>query len=127
MDRLLLVCLGGAFGSGARYLVSGWTLAWLGASFPFGTLAVNVIGSFLLGALMQIGASTELLSPSMRIALTSGVMGGFTTYSTFNHETLAYVQQGAWLLAVSNVVSTVVVCLIAGVAGQALVRWCVGA
>ena len=126
MDRLLLVCLGGAFGSGARYLLSGWTLAKLGASFPFGTLAVNVIGSFLLGVLVQMGASTELLSPQVRLTLGMGVMGGFTTYSTFNHETLAYMQQGAWLLAVLNVLSTVLICLIAGFAGQALVRWLAG-
>ena len=88
MTRFLWICVGGAAGTGARYLLSGWALATLGASFPWGTLAVNVLGSFLLGLLMQVGITTSLLSPTLRLALTTGVMGGFTTYSTFNYETI---------------------------------------
>ncbi len=80
MSRLLWICLGGAVGSGARYLVSTWVLAALGPAFPWGTLAVNAIGSFLLGALMHVGLSTDLLSPTLRIALSTGVLGGFTTF-----------------------------------------------
>ena len=58
-----------------------------------------MIGSFLLGFLMQVGLATPVLSPTLRLALTTGVMGGFTTYSTFNYETMRYVQDGAWGLA----------------------------
>jgi CrcB protein len=122
MSRFLWICLGGAVGTGARYLLSGWALATFGAGFPWGTFAVNVIGSFLLGALMQVGVATPVLPPALRLALTTGVMGGFTTYSTFNWETMQYIQDGAWRLALGNVGLTLVVCLAAGFAGVALGR-----
>jgi CrcB protein len=111
--RLLWICLGGAVGSGARYLLSGWVLDRLGPAFPSGTLAVNALGSFLLGALMFLGVEAGMLSPTARLALTTGVMGGFTTYSTFSYETMRYLQDGAWTLALLNVVATVVGCLAA--------------
>ena len=122
MSRLLWICLGGAVGSGARYLVSTWALATLGPAFPWGTLAVNAIGSFLLGALMHVGLSTDLLSPTLRFALSTGVLGGFTTYSTFNYETLQYVRDGALRLAALNVGTTVILCLAAGLLGLAAAR-----
>lgn len=122
MSRFLWICLGGAAGTGARYLLSGWALTTFGAFFPWGTLAVNVIGSFLLGLIMQIGIATPILSPTLRLTLTTGVMGGFTTYSTFNYETMRYIQDGAWRLAIGNVLATLVVCLAAGFAGVALGR-----
>jgi CrcB protein len=117
MTRFLWICLGGAAGTGARYLLSGWLLRTLGPGFPWGTLAVNVIGSFLLGLLMQIAIATSLLSPTLRLTLTTGVMGGFTTYSTFNYETLQYLQQNDWPAAGTNVAVTLVVCLAAGALG----------
>jgi fluoride exporter len=84
MTRLLWICLGGAVGTGARYLLSGWLLRVAPPGFPYGTLAVNVIGSFLLALLLQVPLTAESLPPTLRLALTTGVMGGFTTYSTFN-------------------------------------------
>jgi fluoride exporter len=111
--RLIWICVGGAFGSGARYLLSGWVLEQLGPAFPFGTLAVNVTGSFLVGALMFLGVEAGMLSPTLRLTLATGVMGGFTTYSTFSFETMRYLQDGAWTLALLNVLVTVVVCLVA--------------
>jgi CrcB protein len=122
VNRFLWICLGGAAGTGARYLLSGWALAAFGVSFPWGTLSVNVIGSFLLGLLMQVGVATPVLSPTLRLALTTGGMGGFTTYSTFNWETMRYIQDGAWRLALGNVVLTLALCLAAGFAGVALGR-----
>jgi CrcB protein len=126
MTRFFWICLGGAVGTGARYLVSGWALVVLGTGFPYGTLAVNVIGSFLLGLIMQIGIATPLLSPTLRLTLATGVMGGFTTYSTFNYETIRYIQDGSWQLAFGNVAVTLVGCLAAGFAGLALGRWLFG-
>jgi CrcB protein len=126
MERFLWICGGGAAGTGARYLLSGWAAAALGAGFPYGTLAVNVLGSFAVGLIMQIGLATPLLSPTLRLSLTTGVMGGFTTYSTFNYETIRYVQDGAWQLAAANVAITLVGCLAAGFAGLALGRALLG-
>jgi fluoride exporter len=117
MARFLWICLGGAAGTGARYLLSGWLLRAAGPGFPWGTLAVNVIGSFLLGLIMQVALATDLISPTLRLALTTGVMGGFTTYSTFNYETLQYLQQNEWLAAFTNVAVTLFVCLVAGALG----------
>lgn len=122
MSRFLWICAAGAVGTGARYLISGWALAALGAGFPYGTLAVNVIGSFLIGFVMQVGLATPLLSPTLRMTLTTGFIGGFTTYSTFNYETIRLVQDGAWKLAVGNVAITLAACFAAGLGGIALGR-----
>ena len=127
MNRLFWICLGGAAGTGARYLLSGWLLAALGTAFPYGTLAANLIGSFLLGAIMHVALTTNWIAPALRLALTTGIMGGFTTYSTFNYETLQYLRQEAWGLVAWNLGATVVGCLAAGMAGLALARWWIGA
>jgi CrcB protein len=122
MARFFWICFGGAAGTGARYAISGWALRAFGPTFPYGTLAVNLLGSFGVGLLMQVGLSTPLMSPTLRLSLTTGVMGGFTTYSTFNYETIRYVQDGAWPLAAANVAVTLVACLAAGFAGLAAGR-----
>lgn len=122
MPPFLWICVGGAAGTGARYLVSGWMHAWLGIAFPYGTLAVNVLGSFLLGALMQLGQTTATLSPTLLQALTIGAMGGFTTYSTFSYETVRQLQQADWALALANIGLTVVTCLGACFFGIAAAR-----
>jgi CrcB protein len=122
MARLLWICLGGAIGTGARYLLSGWLLRTAGPGFPYGTLAVNALGSFALGLIMQIALSTESFPPALRLVLATGVMGGFTTYSTFNYETLQLFQEGAWLLGLANLGVTVAACLAAGVLGLWLGR-----
>ena len=124
--RFLLVCLGGAVGTGARYLLGGWVQRVAGSQFPFGTLSVNVIGSFVLGLLMHVALTTDTLSPMMRLTLTTGVMGGFTTYSTFNYETVESLREGAWGLAGLNVAITVGACLAAGFLGLASGRLLVG-
>jgi fluoride exporter len=127
MSRFLLVSLGGALGSGARYLVSNWTHAWLGTGFPWGTLAVNVVGSFLICAIMHLGAVADVIPPNLRLFLTTGIMGGFTTYSAFNHETYAYAQRGAYALAALNVGLTLALGFGAGIAGDLVARMLVRA
>ncbi len=117
MARFLWICLGGAVGSGARYLLSDWLSRLTGPGFPYDTLVVNAVGSFLLGSLMGSGMLAETLSPVLRLTLTTGVLGGFTTYSTFNYETLHLFQEGAWLVGFANLGTTVVVCLLAGALG----------
>jgi CrcB protein len=118
--RLLLVCAGGALGSGARYLVATWAVRALGADFPRGTILVNVAGSFTLAVIFAIPGSR--IPPDLRLFLGAGILGGFTTYSSFNTETLALLEQGRPGLALANVVITTVGCLIAGLAGLALGR-----
>jgi CrcB protein len=126
MSRFLWTCLGGALGTGARYVLSGWTLGVLGPSFPYGTLAVNVLGSFLVAVLMYLGTETTSLPATARVVLTTGVMGGFTTYSSFSYETMRYLQDGAWGLATLNVLATVLGCLGACLLGWAAAKWIIG-
>src|SRR5438093_5102023 len=122
MTRLFLICLGGAIGTAARYLTALWAPSLLGTAFPYGTLIVNTVGSFLLAFIMGASGSTDFFSPNVRAMLTTGVMGGFTTYSTFNYETTEYLREGAWLLGVANIFLTVGICLVAGFAGLAVAR-----
>jgi fluoride exporter len=126
MSRFLLICLGGAVGTGARYLIAIAAPRYLGPSFPYATLIVNAAGSFLLGAVMHVGLTTALMSPGLRVVLATGVLGGFTTYSTFNYETMEYLRDGAFGIAALNVVATVLLCLLAGALGLAVARWLVG-
>jgi CrcB protein len=120
--RFLLICLGGAIGTGARYLTTVWALDTFGAGFPFGTLIVNVAGSFLIALIVETAGLTQVISPDVRLMLTAGVMGGFTTYSAFNFETTAFLRMGSWGTAALNVGVTVVACLAAGIAGVAVAR-----
>lgn len=127
MLPFLLVCLGGAIGSGARYLVATWAAGALGAEFPRGTLIVNLTGSFVLAAIMEAAVEGGGFSPNVRLFLSAGVLGGFTTYSSFNYETLALLEQGSYRLASEYLLLTAVGCLVAGLAGLALGRWATGA
>ena len=117
MARLLWICLGSAVGGGARYLLSGWLLKLLGPAFPYGTLTVNLLGSCLMGGLMYAGMEAAALSTTLRLALTTGVMGGFTTYSAFSYETLRLFQDGRWGVAASNVLVHIFGCLLACLLG----------
>ena len=125
--KTLWIGLGGALGSIARYHLDGWCQQTFGAAFPYGTLAVNVVGSFLLVLLMHVGLRTGLIPPTVRIAIATGVIGGFTTYSTFNYETVRYFQTGAWGVGAANVLVTVLGCLAAALLGWAAGRALVGA
>jgi CrcB protein len=114
MTRFLLICLGGAAGTGARYLIGSWSTRILGAAFPYGTLIVNAAGSFLIVVVMVLARQRGLLSEDARLILATGVLGGFTTYSAFNYETLALFSNGTPGLALLNVAATLFGCLAAG-------------
>jgi CrcB protein len=126
VGRFLLICFGGAVGTGARYLLSEWAATALGTAFPWGTFLVNSIGSFLLAIIVYAAVESQAISPTMRLALGTGVMGGFTTYSTFSLETMRYVDGGAWGLAAIYVATTVTICLAACFAGWAAARALLG-
>lgn len=127
MARFLLICLGGAAGTGARYAMSAGMHRWLGTAFPYGTLAVNLLGSFVISAVMYAGLTKGLLSEGTRLVLVTGVLGGFTTYSSFNFETLRLLHQGAFGLGVLNIGVTLCGCMVAGLAGLAAARLVLGA
>ena len=114
MGRFLLIVLGGAVGTAARYGLQYWARQALGGAFPWGTLAVNLLGSFLIGVIMTVGLSSEVMSVTTRMALVTGVMGGFTTYSSFNYETLQLVQDRSLGPAFVNIGATLLGCWVAG-------------
>jgi CrcB protein len=117
MIRVLLIGLAGALGTLSRYGVGVWAGKALGASFPYGTLIVNVTGCFLIALVAQIAISTTLLSPTMRLTLTTGFMGGLTTYSSFNYETTALLRDRGWAIGLTNVAMTLIACFVAGLLG----------
>jgi CrcB protein len=121
--RLLLVFVGSGVGGALRYLFALWVQRSLRTSFPLWTLGVNVIGSFLIMIIMHLGLEREVISPEVRILLTTGVMGGFTTYSAFNYETVRFFEERAIGMGLLNVGVTVVACLIAGALGIGVSRW----
>jgi CrcB protein len=111
VERLLLIAVGGAIGTVLRYLTSVVAARWLGAEFPYGTLIVNVSGAFVIGLVQELGTETTLVPDSVRLFLTTGMMGGLTTYSTFSFETVRLMEANAWHQAWLNVVVTTTVCL----------------
>lgn len=116
--NLALVCLGGAFGSGARYLLASWVGSVAPGRMPWGTLAVNVIGCFLIELVVQAGRRAGLSATAV-LTLTTGVLGGFTTYSAFNNQMLDLFRAGGWWGGV-YLAATLLGCLLAGAAGIAL-------
>lgn len=110
---MVLIGISGALGALSRYALSGSVYALLGQGFAYGTLVVNVLGSLAIGVVMQLGITTDILSPNIRTALTVGFLGAFTTFSTFSYETVQMMQDGAWGPASLNVLANVAVCILA--------------
>lgn len=106
----------------ARYMVSGWVYTLAGKTLPYGTLTVNVIGSLLLGLIMEGSLRSTLLSPDLRFAITVGFMGGFTTFSTFSYETVRLMEEGSMVAAGANIILNVTVCIAAALIGIYLAR-----
>jgi CrcB protein len=111
VERLLLIALGGAIGTVLRYLASLVAVRWFGAEFPYGTLIVNLSGAFIIGLVQELGTETTLVSDTVRLFLTTGMMGGLTTYSTFSLETVRLMEANAWHQAWINIVVTTTICL----------------
>ena len=113
MNQILAIAAGGAVGSVMRYAVSTGVYSMLGRNFPYGTLAVNVIGSFLMGLLFVLMVERLDMSAVWRMAVLVGFLGAFTTFSTFSIETVNLLQGGDFLRALLNIVISVVFCLVA--------------
>jgi fluoride exporter len=126
VERALLIALGGALGTVLRHLTSGLAAQWLGVDFPYGTLIVNLVGSFLIGVIHQVGTESLVLPDDVRWFLTTGVMGGLTTYSAFSYETVRLMEARAWTEAWINVVVTTASCLILCFLGIAAGRLLLG-
>ena len=125
MDRFFWICFAGAAGAGARYLIALWAAQRFGSAFPYGTLIVNLIGCFSIAALMHAALALGW-SPDLRAALTIGFIGGLTTYSSFNYETMRLFEEGAPVSAAMNVALTMLGGLMAGWLGLLAAREVIG-
>jgi len=135
MNQLIAIAIGGAFGAVMRFLISSGVYHWLGRDFPYGTLAVNVMGSFLIGLMTEaLIVQKVMLSTEYRVAILVGLFGSLTTFSTFSLDTLYLIEQGNLSKAALNVLVSVFVCVfvvwLGLLAGRALfsysggvVRW----
>ncbi|MGL4859516.1 MAG: fluoride efflux transporter CrcB [Enterobacteriaceae bacterium] len=119
---LLAVALGGAAGSLGRYLLSAWCNRWLGNSFPYGTLMVNVLGCFIMGMVMALLLQQSLSAPWWRPLIAVGFLGGLTTFSAFSMETLLLFTQGEWPRALLNIVLNLLLSLLAVTLGYLLLH-----
>jgi CrcB protein len=113
LREIVVIGLAGAVGSVSRYALSTWTQRVAGGDFPLGTLAVNVVGCFLFGLLMEVALVGAWLPRTVTIALSVGFLGAFTTFSTFGYETLRRLEGGDWVPALGNVALSVVLGLTA--------------
>ncbi|MDX8403562.1 MAG: fluoride efflux transporter CrcB [Mariprofundaceae bacterium] len=120
--QLVAVAIGGASGAVLRWLTAGAVQRWTGGSFPWGTFAVNALGSFLLGFLFVWLIERSTASELVRLALTVGMLGAFTTFSTYSLESIRLLQEGAYGLAAGNVIGQVAVCLLLTWLGIQLAR-----
>ena len=128
MERFVnvcVVCAGSALGGGARYLVYLWAVSRGWTAFPWATLIVNVVGCFFIMVVATVAASVTV-STNLRLFLTTGIMGGLTTYSTFDYETTRLLQDGATATALLNIGATLIVCFVAGLLGIVVARLFVG-
>ena len=113
MIKALLVFIGGGIGSVLRYLMSGWVYSLLGSNFPYGTLSVNIVGSFVIGFFLTLAEDKFLVTPDIRVFVAIGIVGGFTTFSTFSYETLKLLRSGSFLTGGLNIVLSITLALIA--------------
>jgi len=122
MVVILFIALFGALGCVARYILSGWAYEFAGRSLPYGTLAVNILGAFLIGLIMEFSLRSSLLSQELRLGVTIGLLGGLTTFSTFSYETFRLLESGQLLQALLNASFSVVGCLAFTFAGVVVAR-----
>ena len=126
MRELLVIGCGGFLGAIARYSLTGWVHRWAGAGFPWGTLAVNVVGCLAIGGLMALVESRAALSPAVRLFVGIGLLGSLTTFSTFGYETLELVRRSELGLALANAGGNLLLGLGAVLVGRLLVVWVTG-
>jgi CrcB protein len=120
--NFLAISAGAIAGANARYLITRFAAKALGPMFPYGTLFINVTGSFVAGFFMIWTSERVIVDPRWRLLVVIGFCGGFTTFSSYAYETMAYLEQGQWAMMISNILANNILCLLAAVVGMSLAR-----
>lgn len=121
MNKILLAGFGGFIGASARYIISIATTKLLPSNFPYGTFIVNIIGCILIGVIMEMGYKYGNISSNMKVFLTTGILGGLTTFSTFSNETVELFLKGKTFTSVLNVLLNVILCLVGVYIGKMII------
>ena len=111
MVKVFLVGIGGFIGASSRYLITIVMSRFIGSTFPYGTLLCNIIGAFLIGIFMAISSTYNWMSDEVTLFLTTGILGGLTTFSTFSYETISLFETGEYVMASVNIFGSVILCL----------------
>ena len=127
MVQIIWIAIAGAMGAVCRWGISRAGYALLGGGFAWGTLIANAVGCFLLGFLMHFGLISDRLSAEARTAVAVGFLGALTTFSAFSYETIGYIEDGVWALAIANIGANLFIGLGATLAGLVLARTLFGA
>ena len=106
MDKVLWISIGAVLGANLRYWVGDWTAQRFGSGFPYGTLLINLSGSFLLGLIVSMSMENFIIDPRLRLLLTIGFLGSYTTFSTYAYESIALISQGQWGLGLFNLLGS---------------------
>lgn len=123
MNNIVAIAIGAAIGANLRYGIGLWAAQRFGTAWPYGTFIINLLGCLLIGVLLTLAANRLMLSEPVRLMLVTGLLGGFTTFSTFGYESFTLFNAGNWLAAAGYVGGSVVGGLIAVVIGVGLGRW----
>ena len=118
MYQVFIVGLGGFIGASLRYIISMLCLRWLGTFFPYGTLFVNILGCFLIGFIMELSGGLCPISSNVKLFLTVGILGGFTTFSTLAYETMNMLTKGNYLWGMTNILLNLFLCIVGVILGK---------
>jgi len=106
MEKVLWISMGAVLGANLRYWVGDWAAQRFGSGFPYGTLLINLTGSFLLGLIISMSMENFIIDPRLRLLLTVGFLGSYTTFSTYAYESIALISQGQWGLGLFNLIGS---------------------
>jgi CrcB protein len=122
LKDILVISVGAVVGANARWVISRYAARLLSPIFPYGTLLINVSGSFIVGFFLIWTSERVLMDPRWRLLVVVGFCGAFTTFSSYAFESMAYIEQGQWLLLAANFLANNLLCFAAVLAGMALAR-----
>ena len=120
--NIICVGCGGFLGAISRYIISIYTSKQFLFKIPLGTLIVNVLGGFLIGLIMELTIKNNFISPQLKLFLTTGIMGGLTTFSTFSYETIVLIKEGNILLVILNILLNLILSLLGVVLGNIVIK-----